>query len=91
MAEERKIVKCKGCGADIFFEQGVPWFAKKVPVLRQQPVSVHHQEGAKLEFINVKESAYVSHFINCPKASQFSGSKVPLKAARIITGGAKNA
>lgn len=74
MAEERKIVKCKGCGAEIFFEQGVPWFAKKVPVLRQQP-----------------ESAYVSHFINCPKASQFSGAKVPLKAARIITGGAKNA
>jgi len=62
--DERKIVKCKGCGAPIFFEQGTPWYAKAVPVLEVGPNGEY-----------VKDTAYVSHFINCPKASQFSGSK----------------
>ena len=86
---ERKIVKCKGCGADIFFDQGVPWYAKKVPVLIEKVV---YDLNVKLEgivtndpvvtakgggdprprIIFEKTSGYVSHFINCPKASSFS-------------------
>ena len=63
---ERKIVKCKGCGADIFFEGGIPWYAKKVPVL--------HLSGPD-EGGPTRLSAYVSHFVNCPKANDFSKSK----------------
>jgi hypothetical protein len=65
---EFKIVKCKGCGADIFFEQGVPWYAKKVPVL----IGVPNISGVDDQ---IKTSAYVSHFVNCPKANEFSKGK----------------
>ena len=68
METERKIVKCKGCGADIFFQDGTPWFAKRVPIL----VMVDDALVGKAE---MKTTGYVSHFINCPKANHFSGSK----------------
>lgn len=67
MSDERKIVKCRGCGADIFFEHGVPWYARKVPVL----IENDHPNGPG----SAKTSGYVSHFINCPKASEFSKQK----------------
>jgi hypothetical protein len=73
MSDDRKIVKCKGCGADIFFENGVPWWAKKVPVLVAQGFIVHRPEGAAMEQSEKKVMGYVSHFINCPAASSFSG------------------
>jgi hypothetical protein len=60
----RNITKCKGCGAPIFFEQNVPWYARAVPVL---------EVGPNGEWI--KGTAYVSHFINCPKADSFSKTK----------------
>jgi hypothetical protein len=58
---EKNIVNCKGCGAGMFFEGGVPWYYKKVPILLEIDTSTFK-----------RTSGYVSHFINCPKASQFS-------------------
>lgn len=63
---DSKTVQCKGCGAPIFFEQGTPWYAKKVPVLVRLP-------GGEM----IKDSGYVSHFINCPNAAEFSHTKKP--------------
>lgn len=69
MSNDRKIVKCKGCGADIFFEQGIPWYAKRVPIL----VEIG---PANVELLTPqKTTGYVSHFVNCPKAAEFSRKK----------------
>lgn len=67
--------KCRGCGAEIFFAFGVPWYAKNVPVLVEQDFIVHRPEGAVMEKSQKKISGYVSHFVNCPNAGEFSGSK----------------
>lgn len=71
MSEERKIVECKGCGAKIFFEHGVPWYAKPVPIL------VTHVDGVPMGNVSIKQTGFVSHFVNCPKANDFSRSKKP--------------
>ena len=72
MADDRKIVKCKGCGADIFFEQGIPWFSKNVPIMREVDEKIAHERG-----FAPKETGYVSHFINCSHANDFSKGKNP--------------
>jgi hypothetical protein len=67
MPEEiKQTVPCKGCGMPVFFEQGVPWYGKKVPILVRLPGGEY-----------IKDAGYVSHFINCKKANDFSGSKKP--------------
>ena len=73
MSDERKIVKCKGCGMDIFFEHGVPWFAKRVPILIEKVKEKNDDGTATMEY--VKDLGHVSHFVNCPKAGQFSRDK----------------
>jgi hypothetical protein len=59
------IVKCKGCGMPIFFEGGIPYYAKAVPVML-----ITAPDG-----IELKTRGYVSHFVNCPKAKEFSQDK----------------
>ncbi len=61
---ENKITKCKGCGMPIFFQDGKPWYAKQVPFLITYPNDT-----------KVQLKGYVSRFINCPKANQFSIKK----------------
>lgn len=58
----KMITKCKGCGALIFFQDGKPWYARQVPVLQL------NQDGS-----TTQSRAYVSHFVNCPNAADFSG------------------
>lgn len=61
--------KCRGCGAEIFFAFGVPWFAKRVPILVEMgPANV-------ALLTPQKTTGWVSHFVNCPNAGEFSGSK----------------
>lgn len=70
----KKVVPCRGCGAPIFFEQGMPWFAKRVPILVEidyQTLQPAAASGPQYQ----KTTGYVSHFVNCPKAEQFSGAK----------------
>jgi hypothetical protein len=64
------VVKCKGCGTDIFFEFGIPWYAKKVPVI--VPIAATDKV---FKDAPMKTSGYVSHFINCPAANKFSRDK----------------
>jgi len=71
MSSERKIVKCRGCGADIFFAHGVPFYAKKVPVL-VQTAAINMESCGSIPAEEYKVMGYVSHFINCPYANQFS-------------------
>jgi len=61
-----KITKCKRCGADIFFDHGIPWYAKPVPIL------VTHIDDVPMGNVSIKQTGYVSHFVNCPKANEFS-------------------
>lgn len=63
-----KITKCKGCGMPIFFRNGTPYYAKKVPVL----IKVDGQEPGSGNDWYMEKRAYVSHFINCPNASDFT-------------------
>lgn len=76
--DERKIVKCKGCGADIFFLQGIPWYAKKVPVLIEEGPNNEPGIGPVVKY--TRTTGYliaVSHFINCRKAADFSKNRKP--------------
>jgi hypothetical protein len=72
MSEKINVTKCKGCGLPIFFKDGTPWYAKKVPVLIEidyQTLQPAAAGGPKFK----RTKAYVSHFVNCPDASRFSG------------------
>jgi hypothetical protein len=73
MSSERKIVECKGCGAKMFFEHGIPWYAKRVPILVQKVKTMNDDGTATMEY--VKDIGHVSHFVNCPKVGEFSASK----------------
>jgi len=65
-----KIKKCKGCGAPIFFAGGMPWYAKRVPILVEEQVE-NTEHGTRI-ISHRRETGYVSHFVNCQKASDFS-------------------
>jgi hypothetical protein len=56
--DPKRIVLCKGCGMEIFFQDGIPLYAKKVPI--------------NMDGNSFTQRGYVSHFVNCPKASEFT-------------------
>ena len=90
MIEERKIVKCKGCGAPIFFEDGIPWYGKRVAVLVETAAISSPANGIEVPAQKYRVSAYVSHFVNCPKVGEFSrGKKRSLGDKPIIIQGPK--
>lgn len=53
------VVECK-CGQKMFFHDGTPWNYHRSPVLM------------RIEGKPVKTRAFVSHFVTCPNASEFS-------------------
>ena len=72
---EKRITKCKGCGMPIFFLRGKPWYARKVPIVVEKSLSVNEYNGKLEEIADFITTGYVSHFINCPKAKEFSKEK----------------
>jgi hypothetical protein len=68
------VTQCKGCGADIFFSNGTPYYARLVPVMIR--VSEFNPEVKDADVLmEVRVSGYVSHFVNCKNANQFSRDK----------------
>ncbi|HKQ57981.1 MAG TPA: hypothetical protein VJY35_08940 [Candidatus Eisenbacteria bacterium] len=69
-----RIVKCQGCGADIFFAitpngARMPLDAKPVPGL----YNLLQPDASGQDRCAFAGKGYTSHFTTCPKARDFSG------------------
>ena len=74
--------KCKGCGKEIVFadiadEKGI-LTGKRVPLDTAAPVyqvDASQKAGQPERVAYRRRDTFVSHFVTCPKANQFSGGK----------------
>lgn len=63
--------RCKGCGREMVWAKTPA--GKNIP-LERVPNGYEVSGGQAIE-IGTLDGVYISHFLTCPKANQFSGSK----------------
>jgi hypothetical protein len=80
--KKAETVKCEGCGEEIFFV--TPVNGKRVPINRKRvPVYFKLEDDERHPPDSwIKKTAYLSHFVTCPKRDQFSKKKVSKKEDR---------
>lgn len=72
------VVACRGCGAPIFFSGKTPYYARKVKVLLPEGSDPHSECGP------FEAMGYISHFVNCPKASSFNKGSKPAEQTTVV-------